>query len=314
MIESIPTFRPARSVLLFMLSVAWFATSGPLAAQERPRPRRESREERRLNAERPGEGQKGESPDAASRDSKSPSSGGPSGQQVDDIQQSWMKELSAPGQAGAGGPADAGGSGGPAAGDTRIPETTGQPGPGGLFSASETPSFVGLLLRFLVIAGIMGGSLYVFVRFVKKRTGIVTAQEGPVEILASVPLMPGKFLQIVDLAGQIMVLGVSESGVRLVHIVDSSVTAERIRLWHQGRPRDRATSLLEVIQAAVRKGEFRFWGGERSKDRPDFLEMLNGETAPPSDVPPERLSELLKEQHRKIRRSTEPGAPPGGQP
>lgn len=285
----------------------WFPltllVAAPVFAQERPtRPHRENR----ANPERTNGKEQGDSSDG-SRSHAAPTTPSVSGQQVEDIQQSWMKEIGSPGSGGKTEATTDSSGAAPSTGAGDAPGTTsGQPG--ALFASNDAPSFLGLLLRFVVIAGLMGGGLYLFVRLVKKRTGIVNAEEGPVQVLASVPLMPGKFLQIVDMAGQIMVLGISESGVRLVHIVDSSVTAERIRLWHQGRPKDRATSLLQVIQGAVRRGEFRFWGGERTKDRPDFLEMLNGETTPPADVPPDRLSELLKEQHRKIRRSTEPGS------
>lgn len=218
------------------------------------------------------------------------------------IEESWMKELRGEG----------GQAGNPESGQPAVqpgaaePETT-QPvtPPGAIFAEDAAPSFFGLLFRFILIAGLMGGGLYLFVRFFKKKAGILNAQEGPIEVLASVPLMPGKFLQIVDLAGQLLVLGVSEQGVRLVYEINSATTAERIRLWHQSRPKPTATSLLDAIQKSIKQGEFRFWGGEQVMDRPDFMDLLNGEKTG-EEVPPDRLKELLQMQNRKIRRSTKP--------
>jgi hypothetical protein len=40
-------------------------------------------------------------------------------------------------------------------------------------------------------------------------------------------------------------------------------------------------------------------------DRPDFMDLLNGEKTG-EEVPPDRLKELLQMQNRKIRRSTKP--------
>ncbi len=255
-----------RSVIILLLTLM----TAPVLAQERP-----SRDERDEAPERTERTQPQRSPEK-------------------DIEESWMKELQSP-------PAE--GSEQPAAGQGDDQAAEAQPEPGAIFAEDAAPSFVGLLFRFVLIAGLMGFGLYGFVRFFKKRAGILHPEEGPVEVLASVPLMPGKFLQIVDLAGQLLVLGVSEQGVRLVYEIESATTAERIRLWHESRPKPSATSLLDVIQKAIKQGEFRFWGGERVSDRPDFMDLLRGEKTT-DEVPPDRLKDLLQMQNRKIRRST----------
>ena len=223
--------------------------------------------------------------------------------QADPIEESWLKELQ---DADTTQPAEKtttnNSATGNEAGEPTQADTSQQ---SSLFAEDAAPSFVGLLFRFLLIVGLMGGTLYLFVRFFKKKAGIVGLQGGPIEVLASVPLMPGKFLQIVDLAGQLLVLGVSEQGVRLVYEIDSATTAEKIRLWHESRPKMSATGLLDVFQRAIRQGEFRFWGGERTRDRPDFTQLLRGEESQ-ADIPPDRLKELLEMQNRKIKRSTYP--------
>lgn len=275
-----------RRTLSVFLLIALFP--GLLLAQEKPS--RERREERR---ERPESREKREDPAPRNPQERT---------QEKAIEESWMKELQ-----GEGAPAQESESEQPAAQPGTAEPEAAQPAtpPGALFADDAAPSFIGLLFRFVLIAGLMGGGLYLFVRFFKKKAGILHPQEGPVEVLASVPLMPGKFLQIVDLAGQLLVLGVSEQGVRLVYEIDSATTAERIRLWHQSRPKPTATSLLDAVQKSIKQGEFKFWGGERVKDRPDFMDLLNGEKTG-EDVPPDRLKDLLQMQNRKIRRSTKP--------
>lgn len=181
--------------------------------------------------------------------------------------------------------------------NTEIESTT----PGSMFAEDTAPSFFGLLLRFLLVVGLLGGGLYLFVRFLKRKVGIMGPTEGGqlIQVIASVPIMPGKFIQIVELAGQMLVLGTSDSGVRLIYVVEDVTTAERIRLWHQSRPKAVATSLLDVIQKSIKKGEFKFWGDERVEDRPDFSELLNGQ---PSERSDQRLQDLLKSQKQKIQK------------
>lgn len=181
--------------------------------------------------------------------------------------------------------------------NTEIEGTT----PGSMFAEDAAPSFFSLLLRFLLVVGLLGGGLYLFVRFLKRKVGIMGPTEGGqlIQVIASVPIMPGKFIQIVELAGQMLVLGTSDSGVRLIYVVEDVTTAERIRLWHQSRPKPVATSLLDVIQKSIKKGEFKFWGDERVEDRPDFSELLNGQPKERSD---QRLQDLLKSQKQKIQK------------
>ncbi|MBW7859123.1 MAG: FliO/MopB family protein [Leptonema sp. (in: Bacteria)] len=172
-----------------------------------------------------------------------------------------------------------------------------------MFAEDAAPSFIGLLLRFIFVVGLMGGGLYLFVRFFKRKVGIMGPTEGGqlIQVIASVPVMPGKFVQIVELAGQMLVLGTSDSGVRLIYIIEDATTAERIRLWHQNRPKPTATSMLDLIQKSIKKGEFKFWGDERVEDRPDFSQLLNGQS---NEMADQRLHDLLKAQKQKIQKTT----------
>lgn len=197
--------------------------------------------------------------------------------------------------------------------------------PRAMFPEREDSSFVSIILRFTGFLALMLGAFYLLVRFLKSRSGHLIADNDLVRVLVSVPLLQGKFLQIVDLAGKLLVLGVSESGVTIVHTVEDSRTADRIRLWQSNQAASPVlpAGLLGRIAEALRgKNDFRFWKGAedsvREKGRSDFralLKQFGGDVADPrlqgeptegdpTDVDGEHqyLQNLLSAQKKRIAR------------
>lgn len=203
-------------------------------------------------------------------------------------------------------------------------ETPAEPRPTperGLFAEEERPSFLGTLVRFLLMFGLMIGMFYGVTRYLKSKA-VVGGSQDLARTLGTVPLAPGKHLQIIDLAGKILVLGVSNAGVQLVSEITDARTADRIRVWHDSRPSFAAPeTLIQKALVALRRTDMRFW----KEKRPDFREQLGQalgrstftpapagpafEAAPEQDLfsnPEEELKQMLRDQKNRLSKAREP--------
>ena len=86
------------------------------------------------------------------------------------------------------------------------------------------------IIKAILILGIMVGAFYYFFKFITKKTGLQVHGEGIVKTLAVVPVAQNKYIQVVDLAGRILVLGIADSGINLITEVTDRDEIDRIRL------------------------------------------------------------------------------------
>ena len=118
---------------------------------------------------------------------------------------------------------------------------------------AENPSFTSAILRFAGLISICLLILYLALRFFRLRGGGAFRRgDDLVELIVSVPLVQGKFLQVVDVAGQLLVLGVSDSGVELLTSIEDGMTADRIRLW-QSRQSSLASNVKMKMPTLLEK-------------------------------------------------------------
>ena len=145
--------------------------------------------------------------------------------------------------------------------------------------AAQGPSFVGMLLRFVAVMAVMLGGFYLVVRYLRSRTGNLVGGSDLIQVVASVPLVQGKFIQVVELAGKLVALGVSDAGVNLLFTVDDARTADRIRMWQSNRAAAPVVpaGFLEWFTKILKTAEFRFWN--RSADKLDFQALLRRQGA-----------------------------------
>lgn len=94
----------------------------------------------------------------------------------------------------------------------------------------EEESYTWLVVKTLIVLGALIGGFYYFFRFVTKKTGIQTLGRDVIKILSVVPVGQNKFLQVVDLAGKVMVIGVSDSSINLITEIKDKDEIDRIRL------------------------------------------------------------------------------------
>ena len=150
----------------------------------------------------------------------------------------------------------------------------------------DTPSFFTSILRFLFFILLLILGLYITLRLFRKRlhTHLLPNNHNElVQVILSIPLVQGKFLQIVDVAGQLLILGTSEAGIQLLSKVDDGITADRIRLWKsQEEPtlskKNSKNNFLVNLITLLKESDLRFWGHTREakkQNQHNFSRLLN---------------------------------------
>jgi|GEM_PF-4169166 len=94
----------------------------------------------------------------------------------------------------------------------------------------DEDSYGWLLFQVVLILGFLAGGFYMFYRFISRKTGLQVSGQDVVQTLSAVPMGPGKSLYIVDVAGKIFMLGVTDSNINLITEVTDKDEKDRIRL------------------------------------------------------------------------------------
>ena len=94
----------------------------------------------------------------------------------------------------------------------------------------EEESYVWLIFKTIFVMGILVAGFYYFFKFITQKVAITAIGQEVVTILSVVPLGQNKFLQVVDIAGRVYVLGVSDNNINLITEIKDRDDIDRIRL------------------------------------------------------------------------------------
>ncbi len=94
----------------------------------------------------------------------------------------------------------------------------------------EEESYGWLIVKTIFILGTIVGIFYYFLRYVTKKAGIQVLGTDAIHVLSMVPIGQNKYLQIIDLAGKVFVLGVSENNINLITEIKDKSEIDHIRL------------------------------------------------------------------------------------
>jgi len=94
----------------------------------------------------------------------------------------------------------------------------------------EEESAAWLIIKTMFVLGLFIGGFYFFYKFVTQKSGVNLAGHEAISILSTVSLGPNKFIQIVDVAGKIFLLGVTDNNVNLLTEIKDREEIDRIRL------------------------------------------------------------------------------------
>lgn len=95
---------------------------------------------------------------------------------------------------------------------------------------TETQSYGWLIFKTIIIIALLVGGFYYFFRFVTKKAGMPIFGREIGQVLSIVPLGQNKYLQIVDLAGKVLVLGITETNVNFITEITEKEQIDRIRV------------------------------------------------------------------------------------
>ncbi len=94
----------------------------------------------------------------------------------------------------------------------------------------EEESYPWLVVKTLIVIGALVGGFYYFFKFVTKKAGITTLGEEVIKVLSIVPVGQNKYLQVVDISGKVLVLGVTDTNINMITEVIDKDEVDRIRL------------------------------------------------------------------------------------
>lgn len=169
-------------------------------------------------------------------------------------------------------------------------------------------SYGWLMFKALFVVALMGGGFYLFFKFVMKKAGVPVIGQGAVKILSVTPIGQNRSLHIIDVAGRIMLLGVTDSNVSLLSEITSKDEIDRIRLASGKDPVFKETSFQDFlfkqihnITDAVKNRK----GGTSAKHDASFNdEMKNYKSDYKNETQASKIEYIMKQKER-LRRLSE---------
>jgi len=137
-------------------------------------------------------------------------------------------------------------------------------------------------LKMFVILALVIGMIVGFLWFMRKLSGQGPASEAPIQVLHTHTLGGNRNLQVVDVAGQILLLGSGDGPPRLVKDLTGTEAADTFRLAaSRGKPAGTKLGFGELLGSLM---------GVKPKIRPDVAE------------PVENSSDFLKKQRERLKK------------
>jgi Flagellar biogenesis protein len=100
----------------------------------------------------------------------------------------------------------------------------------------EEESSVWMFIKMILVLGIFAGGFYYFYRFVTKKAGVSIFGGEAIKVLSVVPLGQNKFLHLIDVAGKVMVIGVSDNNISKISEITEKDQIDRIRILSTRTP------------------------------------------------------------------------------
>lgn len=139
----------------------------------------------------------------------------------------------------------------------------------------EKESYGWLIFKTLIIIGLLVGGFYYFFRFVTKKTGIQLFGKDVAHVLSVIPLGQNRYLQVVDLAGKVLVLGVTDSNINYITEITEKDQIDRIRVMSARTPAPEMPTFSEFISKQIgrflEKREAKKGHRESDEDRLEYL-------------------------------------------
>jgi flagellar biogenesis protein FliO len=97
------------------------------------------------------------------------------------------------------------------------------------FAGNET-SYPMLILRTIAVLAVIVVVIYLIFRFLLKGRNRIVADTEMIRVLATFPLAANRLIKVVDIAGKILVLGVTDSNINLILELEDKEIVDKLRL------------------------------------------------------------------------------------
>lgn len=139
----------------------------------------------------------------------------------------------------------------------------------------ETESYGWLIFKTLIIIGLLLGGFYYFFRFVTKKTGIQLLGKDVAQVLSVIPIGQNRYLQVVDLAGKVLVLGVTDTNINFITEITEKDQIDRIRVMSARTPAAEMPTFGDFVSKQIgrllEKREAKKENCEPDEDRLEYL-------------------------------------------
>ncbi|MCB1157671.1 MAG: flagellar biosynthetic protein FliO [Leptospiraceae bacterium] len=191
----------------------------------------------------------------------------------------------------------------------------------------EGSSLTWVLFKIILVFGFLSAVMYYALKFLSKSRIAGFPVKDSMQVLASLPLAPGKQLQIVDVEGILMVLGVADGSINLITEITSPEIKERIYM-KRDEIQPVEENFLEILLKNLKTGiklpaeakvdetpVVKREEGFRVKEEPETVDFYSrSEAQSEEDVVNEikqrqldRLEKLKKERNQLEKKNKTPG-------
>ncbi len=85
-------------------------------------------------------------------------------------------------------------------------------------------------IKVIFVLMLFGGGFYFFYKFISQKVGLNISGQEAIRTLSMVPVGPNKTLQIIDVAGKVFLIGVTDSSINMITEIKEKDDVDRIRL------------------------------------------------------------------------------------
>jgi flagellar biosynthetic protein FliO len=115
----------------------------------------------------------------------------------------------------------------------------------------EEESIAWMIIKTILVLALFIGGFYMFFKFVTQKAGLHISGQEAVQILSTVPVGTNKFIQIIDVAGKVFLIGVSDNNISLLTEIKDRVDIDRIRLLSSKSTPVHGNSFQDFISAQI---------------------------------------------------------------
>jgi len=115
-------------------------------------------------------------------------------------------------------------------------------------------SYLLLILRTVAVLAVIIIAIYLVFRFLLKSRKRVVSDTEMIKVLATYPISANRLIKVVDIAGKILVLGVTDSNINLITEVEDKEISDRIKLLSSKEGPGRGTFREQFVKLLGGRG------------------------------------------------------------